>query len=176
MVKEFLPAMIKMNHGHVVTVASIASYVTIAQNVDYSCTKAAVVAFHEGLRQELDYRYGAPMVRTSIVHPFWVQTPLIAPLVSQSSSFPKSGILTPETVSNAIVGQVISGQGAQIFLPKDLGIASGIRGFPTWLQEKIRGGQQKTIWAEGFSGVPGPAADLKTWVWWLLLRQKHYDM
>ncbi|KAH8651821.1 putative short-chain dehydrogenase/reductase family 16C member 6 [Tricladium varicosporioides] len=67
MVKEFLPAMIKMNHGHVVTVASIASYVTIAQNVDYSCTKAAVVAFHEGLRQELDYRYGAPMVRTRFV-------------------------------------------------------------------------------------------------------------
>ncbi|KAG9228111.1 putative short-chain dehydrogenase/reductase family 16C member 6 [Amylocarpus encephaloides] len=65
-VKEFLPSMIERNHGHVVTVASMASMVTIAQNVDYSCTKVGVLAFHEGLRQELNYRYDAPMVRTSI--------------------------------------------------------------------------------------------------------------
>jgi all-trans-retinol dehydrogenase (NAD+) len=58
MVKQFLPAMIERNHGHVVTVASMASFVTIAQNVDYSCTKAGLVAFHEGLGQELKWRYG----------------------------------------------------------------------------------------------------------------------
>lgn len=92
-VKEFLPAMIKNNAGkpncpsltlgvsrlwfewgftdvfsdagHVVTIASMASFVTIAQNVDYSCSKVAALAFHEGLRQELDHRYDAPMVRTT---------------------------------------------------------------------------------------------------------------
>jgi all-trans-retinol dehydrogenase (NAD+) len=63
-VREFLPSMVKKNKGHVVTVASMASLVTIASNVDYSCTKAAVLAFHEGLRQELDYRYDARLVRT----------------------------------------------------------------------------------------------------------------
>jgi all-trans-retinol dehydrogenase (NAD+) len=56
--------MVKQNKGHVVTVASMASFMTIASNVDYSCTKAAVLAFHEGLRQELDYRYNARLVRT----------------------------------------------------------------------------------------------------------------
>ncbi|KAF4631387.1 hypothetical protein G7Y89_g6745 [Cudoniella acicularis] len=146
MVKEFLPAMIKKNRGHVVTVASIASFVTIAQNVDYSATKAAVVAFHEGLRQELDHRYDAPMVRTSIIHPSWVRTPLIAPLVTGSAAFPKD-ILTPEEVSNAIVSQILSGRGAQIILPPKISIISGIRGFPTWLQEKIRGGQHNVIFA-----------------------------
>ncbi|EHL02217.1 putative Short-chain dehydrogenase/reductase family 16C member 6 [Glarea lozoyensis 74030] len=65
MVKEYLPSMVKRNKGHVVTVASMASVVTIASNVDYSCTKAGVLAFHEGLRQELDYRYNARLVRTS---------------------------------------------------------------------------------------------------------------
>jgi short-subunit dehydrogenase len=64
LVREFLPFMIKKNHGHVVTIASMASFVTIASNTDYSCTKAAALAFHEGLTQELKYRYNAPDVRT----------------------------------------------------------------------------------------------------------------
>lgn len=48
LVKEFLPYMIEKNHGHIVTMASVASFVTIASNVDYSCTKAAALAFNEG--------------------------------------------------------------------------------------------------------------------------------
>ncbi|KAH7313985.1 hypothetical protein B0I35DRAFT_410908 [Stachybotrys elegans] len=50
LVREFLPFMIKMNHGHVVTIASTASFLTIASNTEYSCTKATALAFHEGLR------------------------------------------------------------------------------------------------------------------------------
>jgi short-subunit dehydrogenase len=65
MVREFLPAMIKKNHGHVVTIASMASYVVHAQNVDYSCSKASALAFHEGLSSELRARYDAPNVRTT---------------------------------------------------------------------------------------------------------------
>ncbi len=65
MVKEFIPAMIKKNHGHVVTIASMASYVVHARNVDYACTKASAVAFHEGLSSELKNRYNAPSVRTT---------------------------------------------------------------------------------------------------------------
>jgi all-trans-retinol dehydrogenase (NAD+) len=64
LVKEFLPAMIKRNHGHIITIASMSSYVTVAQNVDYCCTKAGALAFHEGLAQELRYRYNARKVRT----------------------------------------------------------------------------------------------------------------
>jgi short-subunit dehydrogenase len=63
-VKEFLPSMIKRNHGHVVTVASAASFVSIGEMVDYSCTKASALAFHEGLTQEIRYWYGAKKVRT----------------------------------------------------------------------------------------------------------------
>lgn len=65
LVKQFLPAMIKKNHGHIVTVASIASFMTQAQNVDYACTKAGALAFHEGLNQELKHRYNAPKIRTT---------------------------------------------------------------------------------------------------------------
>jgi all-trans-retinol dehydrogenase (NAD+) len=64
LVKEFLPAMIKENHGHVVTMASVASFLTISNNVDYSCVKSGLIAFNEGLRQELRHRYNARGVLT----------------------------------------------------------------------------------------------------------------
>lgn len=67
MVKEFLPAMVKANHGHVVTIASMASFVALGEMVDYCCSKASALAFHEGLRQELRYWYNAPNVRTRYV-------------------------------------------------------------------------------------------------------------
>jgi short-subunit dehydrogenase len=65
LVKEFLPAMVNRNHGHIVTVASMASFLTQASNVDYGCTKAAALALHEGLTQELKILYNAPLVRTT---------------------------------------------------------------------------------------------------------------
>lgn len=65
--KEFLPFMIRMNHGHVLTIASMASFVTLGDMVDYACSKASALAFQEGLRQELKYWYKAPNVRTRLV-------------------------------------------------------------------------------------------------------------
>lgn len=67
LVKDFLPAMVSNNHGHIVTVASLASFTTRAVNVDYVCTKSAALAFHEGLGQELRHIYSAPGVRTTWV-------------------------------------------------------------------------------------------------------------
>lgn len=65
MVREFAPAMIRRDHGHIVTIASMASFLVHAGNVDYAASKAAALAFHEGLAQELKARYGAKKVRTT---------------------------------------------------------------------------------------------------------------
>jgi all-trans-retinol dehydrogenase (NAD+) len=65
LVREFLPYMIRRNHGHVVTIASLASFLVHARNVDYTCTKAAALAFHEGLSAELKNHYEAPKVRNT---------------------------------------------------------------------------------------------------------------
>jgi len=67
-VKEFLPAMIERNHGHVVTVASMLSYFVLANLTDYSCSKASALAFHEGLATELKNMYKAPNVRTTYAY------------------------------------------------------------------------------------------------------------
>lgn len=65
LLKEFLPSMIQANHGHIVTIASMASFVSQALNVDYAASKAGVMALHEGLRTELKYIYKVPRVHTT---------------------------------------------------------------------------------------------------------------
>ncbi|KAJ5915252.1 hypothetical protein N7454_011147 [Penicillium verhagenii] len=136
LLKEFLPAMVDRNHGHIVTVASMASFMTQASNVDYACTKAATLALHEGLHQELKVLYNAPSVRTTVIHPSWVRTPMISKL-SNHPAF-KDTIIEPEDVANAIVSQLLSGYGGQIVLPESGSWVSSVRGFPLWLQEKLR--------------------------------------
>ncbi|OKL61829.1 hypothetical protein UA08_02484 [Talaromyces atroroseus] len=64
MVQEFLPAMLKRNHGHVVTVASAGSFLGLGEMTDYSGSKASALAFHEGLTQEIRLWYKAEKVRT----------------------------------------------------------------------------------------------------------------
>ncbi|CAH0021663.1 unnamed protein product [Clonostachys rhizophaga] len=50
---EFLPHMIKQNKGHVMTVASTVSFVTLPSSADYCSTKAAALSFHEALKTAL---------------------------------------------------------------------------------------------------------------------------
>ncbi|KPM44520.1 hypothetical protein AK830_g2009 [Neonectria ditissima] len=136
MVKEFLPSMVQKNHGHIVNIASMASFSTQASNVDYGCTKAAVLSFSEGLAQELRHVYKAPMVRTSVVHPTWVQTPMISKIKEQGRL--QDPTVSPEEVAERIVSQLYSTYGAQIVVPESLGWVSLLRGFPGWLQETMR--------------------------------------
>ncbi|KAJ5359621.1 uncharacterized protein N7496_012034 [Penicillium cataractarum] len=136
LVREFLPAMVKQNHGHVVAVASMASFITQGKNVSYACTKAAALAFHEGLTQELKHRYNAPKVRTTIVHPTLTRAPLVDIITRDEKS--RNFCLEPETVSDAIVDQLYSGESAQLILPGRFKFVSGICGFPSWFQELIR--------------------------------------
>ncbi len=75
--QQFLPAMIKRNHGHVVTVASSASYMSIPQLSPYATSKAAAMSLHEALIGELRARYpNARRIRTSVVCPTKVKTGL----------------------------------------------------------------------------------------------------
>ena len=61
--REFLPHLIKTNHGHVMTTASSASYASIPQLSEYSCSKSAVLALHETLNGELVHRYAPFLLR-----------------------------------------------------------------------------------------------------------------
>lgn len=65
LVQQFLPSMVKRNHGHIVNISSMAAFCTQAINVPYACTKVALLAYHEGLIQELRHLYKAPLVRAT---------------------------------------------------------------------------------------------------------------
>ncbi|RWS05385.1 epidermal retinol dehydrogenase 2-like protein, partial [Dinothrombium tinctorium] len=51
--KAFLPDMMAQNHGHIVSIASLAGYAGIVGLSDYCASKFAVVGFTESLRMEL---------------------------------------------------------------------------------------------------------------------------
>jgi all-trans-retinol dehydrogenase (NAD+) len=136
-IQAFLPDMIERKKGHIVTLASMASFVGTAGFVDYSASKVGVLALHEGLIQELKHRYDVPEIKTSIVHPYYVDTKLASPFMT-SLKKQKHPIINPEIVANATVQQILTGQSGQICLPKWMGIASLARGFPWWIQEIVR--------------------------------------
>ncbi len=48
LIKEFLPAMLRAKKGHIVTIASMASFAATPGLVDYSCTKIGALYLHEG--------------------------------------------------------------------------------------------------------------------------------
>lgn len=136
MAKEFLPSMVANNHGMVVTVASLAAYVTVPDMVDYASSKAAAMAFHEGITAELKTRYNAPKVRTVMVNQGYTKTPLFQGYDTGNTFLMPP--LEPATVAEAIVKQVISGHSGQVILPGFGGVSTLFRALPHWYQNRVR--------------------------------------
>lgn len=135
--QQFLPSMVEQDKGHIITLASIASYVALARGADYSATKAAALSFHEALACELKHNHKAPNVLTTCVHPSFAKTDLLSDVTERLE---KSGVslLTPEQIADSIVAQIKSRRGGQLYLPGVMSLLSGLRGWPTWLQEILR--------------------------------------
>ena len=70
--RAFLGGMTERNHGCIVTIASAAGLVGVAQQTDYSASKFAAVGFLESLRAELRAQDSA--VNTLTVCPFYINT------------------------------------------------------------------------------------------------------
>lgn len=135
--QEFLPDIIAANHGMVVTVASQAGYAVTPNMVDYSATKAAAIAFHEGLAAELVTRYQAPRVRTVLVTQGFTRTTLIKNLTPEDTWL--NPLLYPETVAEDIVKQVLSGESGHVLVPSTVGwLVQRLRGYPLWIQHSLR--------------------------------------
>lgn len=136
LVQQFLPHMVKVNKGHIVTVASIASFVPMPLAADYAATKAGALSFHESLSIELKHIYKADSVLTTVVHPNFVQTPLVK---DYSAKLEKGGVrwLTADRVAGTITDQIFKKRGAQLIIPEQHSSISGLRGLPTWMQALI---------------------------------------
>lgn len=58
--KEFLPDMVRRNHGHIVSMGSMSAVTPPARIADYAATKAGLIALTEALQLELKYIHNAP--------------------------------------------------------------------------------------------------------------------
>jgi all-trans-retinol dehydrogenase (NAD+) len=134
--KEFVPALIEKNHGMIVTVASVASYVTVANMVDYAASKAAALSFHEGLAAELKMRYAAPKVRTVVINQGYTKTALFDGYHNASTFLMPT--LEVESVAEGIVEKVLSGTSGQVLFPGFATTLTMFKGMPHWWQLHFR--------------------------------------
>lgn len=74
--RAVLPGMIDRDHGHIVTIASMAAVMGVPKLVDYSASKHAAYGFAQSLRVELATL--SPAVRTTVVLPFYIDTGMFA--------------------------------------------------------------------------------------------------
>ena len=107
-----LPQMRARRRGHLVTVASVASYVSPAGEATYAATKHAVHGWLKGVRAELR----GSGVELSVVLPAVVDTELAAG--TASGGVPR---LTPEQVATA-VADVLERPRFEVFVPAKAGL------------------------------------------------------
>jgi len=64
------------NHGHIVAIASLAGLCSSYKLSDYSASKSGLIGFMESLRDEINID-GFDGVNTTVVCPFYIDTPLV---------------------------------------------------------------------------------------------------
>ena len=97
-VKEFLPSMIKKNHGHIVSIASSAGLVGCPGLVDYCASKYGAVGFDESLRLEMK-KIGANIYTTCIC-PTFIKTDMFKGAKTIEAIIP---LLEPDWIAERIV-------------------------------------------------------------------------
>ncbi|KAG6878564.1 hypothetical protein C0993_003019 [Termitomyces sp. T159_Od127] len=104
--KAFLPGMIKRKTGHIVTVSSVLGYIGTPKLTDYCASKAAVTSLTESLRYELDVKYKCPNIRTTLVTPGHIVTPLFRTFSMPDTVFSK--FFFPSVQPVALVKRIIA--------------------------------------------------------------------
>lgn len=115
-IKVFLPDMIALRRGYVVTVASVLGYMLPARLSAYGASKSGLIALHELLTYEL----GPPFanvsgVKTLLVCPGQLQTPMFNGVKTPSNLFAPE--LDPQYVARRVVGAILLGMRGEMRLP-----------------------------------------------------------
>ncbi|TWU74608.1 hypothetical protein ED733_001224 [Metarhizium rileyi] len=134
--KEFLPEMVRRDHGHILNTGSMSSVVSAPSIVDYSASKSGLTALHEGLQLELNSLHKAPRVRLTLGIFGFIRTPLFTGSTNESNFV--TPLLNVETVSEKLVDAVYSGYGGTIYAPGVHRYITALKGGPEWLFRRIR--------------------------------------
>jgi len=178
--KAFLPAMIKAKVGHVITMSSVMGLVGAAQMTDYCASKAALVSLNESLRYELDKRYNTPHIRTSLILPGYVHTPMFSRAPALPYDFIKAeaganaatnvkpapplsagwfNFLAPSVPPYVVVKEIITAMDVQesreITLPFFAGFVRLVTLLPTWGRDFFQWMSGADYAMKGFTKVSG---------------------
>ncbi|VVC42167.1 Hypothetical protein CINCED_3A014737 [Cinara cedri] len=103
MIRAFLPAMKKRNDGHIVATSSVAAFTCAANIVPYAATKYGVTGLMASLREELRSDPSVANIKTTTVHPFFLDSsPINVKHWEVKSAMPIVSI--PQVASAAIRG------------------------------------------------------------------------
>ncbi|KAK6198058.1 uncharacterized protein RJT21DRAFT_133555 [Scheffersomyces amazonensis] len=137
-IKTFLPDMIKMKRGYIVTIGSVLGYMSPARLSAYGASKSGLIALHESLT----YEVGPPSI-----NPSGVKTLLICPGQLKTGMF--KGVVTPSTllapeleptyVANSVYSAVELGRRGEIRLPFYTNLIPVFRAVPWPIVELVRG-------------------------------------
>lgn len=130
--KTFLPAMMELKRGSVVTIASAAGLIGVTGLADYSASKFGAVGFAEALRTEL--RRSKSGVRSLTVCPFFIDTGMFAGVRTR---FPfLLPILRPEYVARRVVKSALGGR-TRLIMPRFVMTIPLLRLFPNGFLDAI---------------------------------------
>ncbi|KAI9632328.1 uncharacterized protein MKK02DRAFT_40631 [Dioszegia hungarica] len=140
--KAFLPAMLEKGTGHIVNVASLMGMI----GSDYCASKAALISLHQSLRFELDNRYLTPQIRTTLLIPSFLSTPLFARAHMPHSATSLGAFacppVSPPTIVKALIAALDADEGRVIRLPfysqmaRVWGVGPGL--MPKWLMDIVQ--------------------------------------
>jgi len=110
--REAARRMVPRGTGHIVNIASTAGKAGIPGGATYCASKAAVIAFSEGIQQELE-PHG---IAVSVVMPGIVQTELSTGI----PDLPGFKSVTPQSVAEAVV-EAVGSPRLEVFVPRSAG-------------------------------------------------------
>ncbi|CAE7090834.1 unnamed protein product [Rhizoctonia solani] len=159
--KAFLPNMIKEKKGHVITVSSIMGLAGAARMTDYCASKAALLGLHESLRYELDHDYNAPEVRTTLLCPGHVMTPLFSHVKLPESWWYRfvAPSLAPHDIVKAMIAAMDEQESRTIFMPFYTHFVRLTGIMPSWARDFCQWVSQADYAMSDFVKVTGRRAD-----------------
>lgn len=147
-IKTFLPGMLEIGRGYIVTVASILGHLSPARlskfdltrrNISnelgaYGASKAGLISLHESLTSEIRHSYTPPnqpptMVKTLLVCPGQIETDLFKGVKTPSSLF--APVLDPNFLAGKIVEMISEGKDGTLYLPFYTNFIPLMRAMPT---------------------------------------------
>ena len=97
----------------------LVSPILITYSADYNASKAALISLHESLRYELDHQYHTPGIRTTLLVPGHVLTPMFSTVKISTNSLFRFFVpsLQPVTVAKAVIAALDDRQSRTVYLP-----------------------------------------------------------